>query len=104
MTKWEEVGIWCGLITIMFLFIGLGVSIAILPAQQSMIETQYEVSAIDLQTLVYVNNENEIITIDWSDKTSQIKIINSNTTYLVAETTEHFTFHTLYLNVSDLGV
>jgi len=68
------------------------------------IETQYEVSAIDLQTLVYINNDGEIVTIDWSDKTSQIEIINSNTTYIVTETTERFTFHTLYLNVSDLEV
>lgn len=67
------------------------------------IETEYEVSAIDLQTLVYINNNGEIVTIDWSDKTSQIDIINSNTTYIVTETTKQFTFHTLYLNVSDLG-
>jgi len=100
MVEWKEIGIWCGIASLMIIF--LGILTVVLPVQNDFIETRYEVGALDLQTLVYVNNNGEIITIHWSDKTSQIKIVSSDTTYIITETNEHFTFHTLYLNVSDL--
>ena len=55
MVKWEELGIWCGVIALMLVFIAL--LITFLPVQNNFIETQYEViyfSCLDVFFFVHV--------------------------------------------------
>lgn len=90
----------CGLIVYIIIVFAATCMISRVPTD--MIETRHEVNMIDLQTLVYINNNGEIIAIDWSDETRQIDIVNSDTTYIVHATNGYWVRHTLYLNVSDL--
>ena len=86
---------------LVFLAIGLTV---LLQDQSYTVQTEYDIITIDNERFTYIDSNQKIRGVLWTDKPQFVDVYTSNRTYLIIETgtNQYYRKYILYLNVSDL--